>query len=161
LVSLGLLLATQVHTTSSYAQVVASIVLVGAGSGISFVSLTSASLTDVAAGDAGAASGLINVTQQIGAALGLAVLVSAFGIVTGHVQLGSHVAPAALAHAQAVMAHGLDDVFGFALVFTLAALLLIAVVIRSPGDGTPAREVADVAQACGTEETVPELAEAG
>ena len=50
--------------------------------GISFVSLTTAGLAGVASSDAGAASGLINVMQQLGAALGLAVLVTVFDTVT-------------------------------------------------------------------------------
>ena len=86
---MGLLLATQVHASTSYLQIVVSLVLIGAGSGISFVALTSASLAEVAPGDAGAASGLVNVSQQIGAALGLAVLVTIFDALTGHAQLQS------------------------------------------------------------------------
>ncbi len=50
--------------------------------GVSFVSLTTAGLAGVAPSDAGAASGLINVMQQLGAALGLAVLVTVFDTVT-------------------------------------------------------------------------------
>src|SRR5579863_9825911 len=111
LASLSLVLATQIHAATSYGQVVVTIVLLGIGSGVSFVSLTSASLADVEPRDAGAASGLINVTQQLGAALGLAVLVTVFGVVTKHRQLGGGYAPAALAHAHAVMVHGIDDVF--------------------------------------------------
>ena len=75
---LGLLLATQVGAHASYLQIVVSLVLIGAGSGTAFVALTSASLAEVARSDAGAASGLVNVSQQIGAALGLAVLVTIF-----------------------------------------------------------------------------------
>ena len=71
LATLGLLLATQVHMSTPYVQIVASLVLLGLCSGIPFVSLTSASLADVEPEDAGAASGLINVSQQLGAALEL------------------------------------------------------------------------------------------
>ena len=67
---------------ASYPQVLASLVLIGAGMGVSFVSLTTAGLAGVAPSDAGAASGLINVMQQLGAALGLAVLVTVFDSVT-------------------------------------------------------------------------------
>ena len=59
-------------------ELLPSLVLIGAGMGLSFVSLTTAALHGVASQDAGAASGLINVMQQLGAALGLAVLVSVF-----------------------------------------------------------------------------------
>lgn len=132
LATIALLLATGVSASTPYSSIVLSLVLLGAGSGISFVSLTSASLADVEPEDAGAASGLINVTQQIGAALGLAVLVTVFGIVTGHQQLGAQVGPAALSHARSVLVHGLDDVFALAVVFTMSALLLVASVIRRP-----------------------------
>ena len=131
LVTVSLLLASQVHAGTAYWQIVISLLLLGAGSGVSFVSLTSASLADVDPGDAGAASGLINVTQQLGAALGLAVLVTAFGVFTNHEQLGGHFAPDVLAHAHAVMVHGLDDVFRIGLVFSTSALILIAAFVRS------------------------------
>jgi EmrB/QacA subfamily drug resistance transporter len=129
LATVSLLLATQVHASTSYGQIVVSLVLLGAGLGMSFVSLTSASLADVEPDDAGAASGLINVTQQLGAALGLAVMVTAFGVITKHEQLGGHFTSAALAHAHSVMVHGIDSVFGIALAFTVAALVLIALFI--------------------------------
>ena len=75
----SLLLSSQLHAGASYLQVLVNLVLLGAGAGISLVSLTSASLAGVDPSDAGAASGLINVVQQLGAALGLAVLVTVFG----------------------------------------------------------------------------------
>ena len=80
----GLLLVTQLQASASYGAIVLTLLLVGSGSGVSFVSLTSASLADVAPGDAGAASGLINVSQQLGAAIGLAVLVTIFDSATNH-----------------------------------------------------------------------------
>lgn len=130
--AVGMALATQVHDATSYLQVVVTLVLLGAGGGLAFVPLTSASLAQVEPGDAGAASGLINVSQQIGAAVGLAVLVSAFGLVTGHEQLSSHLSAAALHHAQVIVVHGLDTVFGIGGAFALAALLLVVAVIRMP-----------------------------
>ena len=137
LASVSLMLATQIHAGTSYGQIVVTIVLLGLGSGVSFVSLTSASLADVEPRDAGAASGLINVSQQLGAAFGLAVLVTAFGVVTHHRQLGGHVAADALARTHAAMVHGIDDVFAIGLVFTVAAMVLIAVFVRtSPASGS-------------------------
>jgi hypothetical protein len=100
--------------------------------GVSFVSLTSASLTQVEPADAGAASGLINVSQQIGAALGLAVLVSAFGAVTHHAEIGARVAPAAARSFDALILHGLHDVFGIALLLTAVAFAVVVTFVRSP-----------------------------
>jgi predicted MFS family arabinose efflux permease len=140
--SVSLLLATHLHTSSSYGEIVVAIVLLGVGAGISFVSLTTASLTDVEPRDAGAASGLINVSQQLGAALGLAVLVTAFGVATKHQQLGGRVAPQALAHVHDVMVHGIDQVFAIAIIFTMAALVLIAGLVRTARPAGPAPALA-------------------
>jgi MFS family permease len=130
--TVGMALATQVHDHTPYLQVLVTLVLLGAGGGVAFVSLTSASLAQVEPADAGAASGLINVSQQIGAAVGLAVLVSAFGLVTGHEQLQAHLSAAALHHAQITVVQGLDTVFGIGAAFALAALLLVTAVVRMP-----------------------------
>jgi EmrB/QacA subfamily drug resistance transporter len=131
----SMLLSTRIHADTTYAQIVVSLVFMGAGAGISFVSLTSASLADVAPEDAGAASGLINVSQQIGGALGLAVLVSAFSSLSGHVQLGGS-ARLAGAHIHSLVA-ALDDVFGIGALFALAALALVATKVR-PSVSEPA-----------------------
>jgi EmrB/QacA subfamily drug resistance transporter len=140
LAAVGLLLATQLQQASSYSTIVVWFVLVGSGTGISFVTLTTASLHEVEQADAGAASGLINVSQQLGAAVGLAVLVTVFGFATGHVQLGaSHPGSGtAVTHVQAVVLGGLHDVFGLGVLFTLLALLLVAVGIRPASSAAPA-----------------------
>jgi predicted MFS family arabinose efflux permease len=120
----GLGLLTRVSQSTSYPQLLVSLLLIGAGLGLSFVSLTTAALHGVDPADAGAASGVINVSQQLGAALGLAVLVSVFD----SVKLGA-----------GLSTHGLDVVFGVAAAFAVAALLVVALVVR-----TPAREPAVV-----------------
>jgi predicted MFS family arabinose efflux permease len=125
--TVGLLLATRVDGSTGYLQIVVSLVLIGAGSGTAFVALTSASLAEVAPGDAGAASGLVNVSQQIGAALGLAVLVTIFDALNGHAQLRPGTGSSA--HAATVI-RALDAVFGFGALFALAALVTVLVGIR-------------------------------
>ena len=62
----ALLMSTQLHAGASYLQIFVSLVLLGAGSGTALVPLTQAGLSDVEPADAGAASGLVNVTQQVG-----------------------------------------------------------------------------------------------
>jgi EmrB/QacA subfamily drug resistance transporter len=113
----GLGLLTQVSPSTSYPQLLVSLLLIGAGLGLSFVSLTTAALHGVDPADAGAASGVINVSQQLGAALGLAVLVSVFDSVK---------------HGAGLSIHGLDVVFGVAAAFALTALLVVALVVRTP-----------------------------
>jgi EmrB/QacA subfamily drug resistance transporter len=127
LAAASLVLASRLQAGASYPHIFLILVLLGTGSGISLVSLTSASLAGVEPGDAGAASGLVNAVQQVGAALGLAVLVTVFGGVTHHAQFGSG---SALASAQGVLVHGLDDAFTAGAVFALLALALVAIVVR-------------------------------
>ncbi len=133
-VTLGLVLATRIQASTSYAEIVVSMLLTGLGMGISFVSLTSASLADVAPEDAGAASGLVNVSQQLGAAVGLAVLVTAFDAITGHAQLGARrlADAASVARATANLVHGLDDVFALGAFFAVSALVMIVLGVRPP-----------------------------
>ncbi|GAA2066498.1 MFS transporter [Williamsia deligens] len=73
---------TTIGPSSGYADFVGAMVLVGFGGGLAFFSLTTAALRDVHPEDAGAASGMVSAVQQLGGALGLAVLVSVFGAAT-------------------------------------------------------------------------------
>jgi EmrB/QacA subfamily drug resistance transporter len=132
----GLLLATQLHAGTPYGQILVTLVLIGVGMGISFVSLTTAALAGVAPQDAGAASGLINVSQQLGAALGLAVLVTVFESFT-RARFGT-------AAASSQLVHGVDLTFAVAAALSLAALSVVALFIRTP-------EQPDVAAEAGLE----------
>jgi MFS family permease len=132
----GLLLLTQLSPSTPYLQVLPSFVLIGAGMGFSFVSLTTAGLHGVDPADAGAASGVINVSQQVGAALGLAVLVTIYDSVTTAGRSGlSHASAhsAGVAHSAALtLTHGLDITFGIAALFGAAALAVVAAFVRTP-----------------------------
>src|ERR1017187_9808881 len=63
--ALAMLLMTQLSASSTYISVLTPVLLFGIGNGLGFVPLTGASLTGVRQEDAGAASGLVNVMQQI------------------------------------------------------------------------------------------------
>ena len=95
----GFLLLTRVSGESDYAShVLPAILVLGAGLGLSFVPITIAATNGVPATEAGLASGLLNVTQQVGGALGLAVLSSvSTSRVTSALDGGSAL-PAALTH---------------------------------------------------------------
>ena len=127
---------SQLHAGSSYLQVLAGLVLLGAGAGISLVSLTSASLVGVDPRDAGAASGLINVVQQLGAALGLAVLVTLFGAITQHAQLATAAGLHAGSPTDIVLVHGLDIVFGVGAGFALLAMTIVGFFVRPAAQST-------------------------
>ena len=71
----GLLYFTQVSVGGSYVgDLLPGFLLTGVGIGFSFVPISIAALTGVKAAEAGLASGLINTSQQIGGALGIAAL---------------------------------------------------------------------------------------
>lgn len=75
LLGLGLLLFTRVSVDGSYAaDLLPGFLLVGVGMGFAFVPVSIAALAGVGGQEAGLASGLINTSQQIGGALGLAIL---------------------------------------------------------------------------------------
>ncbi len=92
--------------------------LLGLGIGIAFVPLTNASLAGVAPAEAGAASGLINVTQQVGGSVGLAILVTVFGTAS------RHAAHHPLAHASSVVAQQHALAHAIAASFTASAVFL-------------------------------------
>ena len=71
----GLLYFTQVSVGGSYLRdLLPGLLLIGVGIGFSFVPISIAALAGVKASEAGLASGLINTSQQIGGALGIAAL---------------------------------------------------------------------------------------
>jgi EmrB/QacA subfamily drug resistance transporter len=127
----GFAFATQLDPGSSYPHVLAALLLFAIGNGLSFVPLTQAALEGVPAKDAGAASGLVNVTQQLGGTLGVAILVTVFGHYSR--QAGPVLGDSAHAQAQQVFSAGASHAFGAAAVFLLAALVLVAIGVRAPG----------------------------
>ncbi|MFJ6608752.1 MFS transporter [Streptomyces sp. NPDC091289] len=77
-VGLGWLTLTDVH--SSYlGSILGPMLVFGFGMGMQFVSLTLMAVSGVAPKEAGAASGILNATQQVGGSLGLSILVTTFG----------------------------------------------------------------------------------
>ncbi|MGW4755322.1 MFS transporter [Streptomyces chartreusis] len=80
LAAIGLAWQTLVTADSSYAGGVLGPMLVfGFGMGLNFVTLTITAVSGVAQHEAGAASGLLNATQQVGGSLGLSILTTVFG----------------------------------------------------------------------------------
>ncbi|MFD9543952.1 MFS transporter [Streptomyces sp. NPDC060022] len=75
---LGWLTFTDIH--SSYlGSILGPMLVFGFGMGMQFVSLTLMAVSGVAPREAGAASGVLNATQQVGGSLGLSILVTVFG----------------------------------------------------------------------------------
>ncbi|MEU1917785.1 MFS transporter [Streptomyces massasporeus] len=79
----GLAWQALISSDSSYVGGVLGPMLVfGFGMGLNFVTLTLTAVSGVAPHEAGAASGLLNTTQQVGGSLGLSILTTVFGTAT-------------------------------------------------------------------------------
>jgi EmrB/QacA subfamily drug resistance transporter len=75
LITAGLALLTLIPVQASYpTQILPPLLIFGAGGGLCLPALASLGMSGATPADAGLASGLFNTTQQIGAALGVAVL---------------------------------------------------------------------------------------
>jgi EmrB/QacA subfamily drug resistance transporter len=116
LVAAGLLLYRRVPVHAHYvSDLLPALVLMGVGAGLAFPSLMTVAMSAATPEDSGLASGLVNTSQQVGGALGLAVLAT---IATNHTNaLRAHGAP---------LASSLTS--GYHLAWTIAAaLVLIAI----------------------------------
>jgi predicted MFS family arabinose efflux permease len=127
----GLLWLSQLSQTSGYQSLLGPLVLFGLGNGLAFVPLTTLSLAGVDRQDAGAASGLVNVMQQVGGALGLAVLVTVFSTVSKN-DAAHNTAATTLVQAHHAFVAGADRGFLVAASLLAASWLLVAVVVRTP-----------------------------
>jgi EmrB/QacA subfamily drug resistance transporter len=99
----GLVYFAQISVNGTYLRtLLPGFVLAGAGLGLAFVPVTIGAVSGVVPREAGVASGLVNTTQQVGGALGVAVLstiaVSAFNSFVAHNGHSQRVAQEALTH---------------------------------------------------------------
>ena len=138
LILAGLVLFTQVPVDGDYvSDLLPSMLLLGVGAGLTFAPMMTIAMSTATPEDSGLLSGLVNTTQQVGAALGLAILATLASSRTESLLAGGDAAPAALTG-------------GYTLAFTIAsgfivAAIAIAVVVLKPERATasePAREPA-------------------
>lgn len=125
LVIVALLWFGQVSVGGSYLEdVLFPAILAGVGLGFAFVPVTIAAVTGTEPHESGLASGLINTSQQVGGALGLAILASVANSRTSDVTAGAEADPLA------ALTEGFQTAFliaaGFAFVGILATLLIIS-----------------------------------
>jgi EmrB/QacA subfamily drug resistance transporter len=132
--TVGVLMLTQLSASSGYPLILVALLLFGTGNGLAFVPLTMTSLAGVDPADAGAASGLVNVMQQVGGALGLSVLVTIFG--TASRNEAKHAVAGAAGQVQ-VFVHAADTAFLAAAVLMALSVLMVAS-MRSKAQGKPA-----------------------
>jgi MFS family permease len=87
-------------------------------------------LGGVPAADSGAASGLVNMLQLVGGALGLGVLVAVYGTAVRPAAVRPLAGLTPGAQAQHVITHGIATAFGFAAILNVCSLLVIITLIR-------------------------------
>ena len=134
MVALSLALFTRVPVDGTYVtDVLPTMVLMGTGAGLLFPALMAMAMSGATPSDAGLASGLVNTTQQVGGALGLAVLATLSTTRTDELLAAG--APPAEA---LVDGYQLAFVVGTGLV--LAAIAVALAVLRTPGTGATERE---------------------
>jgi EmrB/QacA subfamily drug resistance transporter len=108
--------------TGYFPHIAVPLAILGIGIGIAFTPLTTAAIAGVAARDAGAASGLLNVSQQVGGSLGLGILITLFAAAESG---STSSARQELAHAVSVSLTG-------SVVFLALALAVVVALIRRP-----------------------------
>jgi EmrB/QacA subfamily drug resistance transporter len=108
-------------------NILPGIILMAGGMAGAFVALTLAATNGVKSKDAGLASGLINTTQQIGGALGLAILTAVSTTTTNSALVKAHGNKAQIPTA---LVHGFQDAFIVAVIFTLVATVIAIIGLK-------------------------------
>jgi MFS family permease len=129
LVFSGMAWLTQLTASSDYLDLLGPLLILALGMGQCFVPLTVTAVAGVKDNETGLSSALLNTAQQIGGALGLAVLgtVSASAIRSRLAASHGHLSAAAVASATT---HGYTDAFTVAALLTVAAFIVSVTVIR-------------------------------
>jgi EmrB/QacA subfamily drug resistance transporter len=123
LAATGLLLLSRIPVHGSYlGDLLPGLMLMATGMCLTFVPITLMATTNVAENDAGLASGLLNSAQQVGGALGLAILATLAASRTSNVIGGLGHAPSGADTVSAVVS-------GYQLAFFVAAALIASGVV--------------------------------
>ena len=114
----GLILLSRIPVAGTYlGDLLPGLMVMAVGMGLTFVPITLIATTNVEEDDAGLASGLLNTSQQLGGAIGLAVLSTLAANTTSG-------ALAALGHAPNALAQVTALVSGFHVAFLVGAFLM-------------------------------------
>jgi EmrB/QacA subfamily drug resistance transporter len=152
LIAVGLLLFTRTPVDGSYVQhLLAPMILLGMGAGLSFPALMTVAMSGATVDDAGLASGLVNTSAQVGGALGLAVLATLSASRSDTLIADGETTASALTS-------------GYHLAFLIGAALVVAAIVVAIKVVQPEEQVAaeaGVANEAGTPDADPAYSEAG
>jgi EmrB/QacA subfamily drug resistance transporter len=124
----GMLWISRITPTTSYLEILGPLVIIALGMGFVFVPLTLTAVSGVEANEAGLASALLNTMQQVGGALGLAVLATV-AIDASNAKLHS-LHSSTTAASNIATTHGYTTAFVVSAGVALASLLVSVLVIR-------------------------------
>jgi EmrB/QacA subfamily drug resistance transporter len=131
LASVGLLLLGGLPVDGRYAaDLLPSLVIIALGLGLAFAPITLMATANVEARDAGLASGLLNTAQQVGGALGLAVLSTLAADRTSSILDGASHGPSAAERASALV-NGFHSAFVAGAGLMATGVILMAVLLRN------------------------------
>ncbi len=147
---LGILLLTQLEVGGSYPGVILpGMILMGLGAGAAFMPIISIAVHGVQARDAGVASAMANTSQQVGGAVGTALLNTVAASATA-TYLAAHISGTELVHAQSLV-HGYSQALWWAAGATaVAALIALTLINVGPFGSTTGSSSND-----GTEDEMP------
>ena len=121
----GLVLLTGAPVGGDYVtDLLPALILLGVGAGIAFPALVTLAMSGATAADSGLASGLVNTTQQVGGALGLAVVATLSTSRSNHLLADGESAASALTG-------GYHLAFAIGAGLVIAAIVVAALVLRS------------------------------
>jgi EmrB/QacA subfamily drug resistance transporter len=130
LATLGMFWISRITITSSYMDIIGPLILIALGMGFMFVPLTLIAVSGVKPHEAGLASALLNTMQQVGGALGLAVLAT--------VAIDAQNSKAHALHSATKTAANIATTHGYSVAFVVSAalafvaLLISVFIIRVP-----------------------------
>jgi EmrB/QacA subfamily drug resistance transporter len=131
--ALGLL--TRLPVDGSYVVYLLPTMLLAGGGGLALPAMTGLGMSAASPSDAGVVSGLFNTTQQVGAALGVAVLSTLAAARSKDLLMAGHPAAAALTG-------GYHLAFGVGAGLIGAAAVLAAIIVRQPRGSAPGQRPA-------------------
>jgi MFS family permease len=135
LMAIGLVLFRGAPANANYwSDLLPVMVLLGVGAGLGFPSLMTLAMSAATPEDSGLASGLVNTTQQVGGALGLAVLATLSTTRSNSLQASGHSLTSSL-------------ISGYHLAFSIGAVLLIVAIGLTVALLTRKSPVAEAAEA--------------
>jgi EmrB/QacA subfamily drug resistance transporter len=117
--AVGLVFLSRIPVAGTYlGDLLPGLMIMSIGLGLTFVPLTLIATTNVEQDDAGLASGLLNTSQQLGGAIGLAVLATLAANTTSNTLAGLGHVPSAFARVSALVS-------GFHVAFLVGAFLML------------------------------------